>query len=108
MDSDGFFPINTVITVRRDAVERNPDTPRLMMDAFFKAKAMYDADISAGKDDHMGLSLTRLQAETGLRLTDYGFKANRSAIRTMITYCYERDIIRKLYEPEEPFLVADS
>ncbi len=109
VDANGFFPINTVITVRKDAVARNPDMPRLMMQAFLKAKALYDAEIAEGKqDEHMGLSLNRLQQETGLRLTDYGFKANRKAIQTMIAYCYEQGILPKLVEPEEMFLEADS
>jgi 4,5-dihydroxyphthalate decarboxylase len=107
--ANGFFPINTVITVRKDAVERNPDMPRLMMDAFLKAKALYDAELEEGTaDEHMGLSLSRLRADTGLQLTDYGFNANRNAIRTMIAYCYEQGIIKRLVEPEDLFLATDS
>jgi len=79
------------------------------MDAFLKAKALYDTEIKQGKqDEHMGLSLNRLQQDTGLPLTDYGFKANRKAIETMIAYCYEQGILRKLVEPEDLFLVTDS
>jgi hypothetical protein len=56
----------------------------------------------------MGLSLRRLRQDTGLRLTDYGFKANRKAIQTMVAYCYEQGIMRKLVEPEDWFLVTGS
>ncbi|MPZ13013.1 MAG: hypothetical protein GEU73_01070 [Chloroflexi bacterium] len=109
VEANGFFPINTVITVHRDAVRRNPEMPRKMMDAFFKAKALYDAEIAQGKEDeHMGLSLRRLQQDTGLRLTDYGFQANRKAIETMIAYCYEQGILRKLVQPEDLFLLPDT
>ena len=79
------------------------------MAAFFKAKAQYDAELAQGKEDeHMGLSLRRLQQDTGLKLTDYGFQANRKAIETMIAYCYEQGIIRKLVQPEDLFLATDS
>lgn len=104
-----FFPINTVITVSRDAVARNPELPCLMMDAFLKAKRMYDDEVEAGgEDDHMGAGLSRLRQETGLTLTDYGFKANRQANQTMIAYCYEQGVIQNLVSPEELFLVSDS
>jgi 4,5-dihydroxyphthalate decarboxylase len=108
VEANGFFPINTVITVSRAAVARNPEMPRLMMKAFLEAKALYDAEISTGEEEHMGLSLKRLEGETGLRLSPYGFKANRKCIQTMIAYSYEQGIIRRLYEPEELFLLLDS
>jgi len=107
--ANGFFPVNTVVTVSRAAVARNPEMPRLMMKAFLEAKALYDAEISTGEEEeHMGLSLKRLESETGLRLSPYGFKANRKCIQTMIAYCYEQGIVRRLYEPEEIFLLLDS
>lgn len=108
VDANGFFPINTVITVSKAALARNPELPRRMMDAFMKAKALYDAEVAQGKDDeHMGLNLRRLKQETGLSLTDYGFQVNRTCIRTMIAYCYEQGIIRKLVEPEDLFAFTD-
>jgi len=103
-----FFPINTVITVSKDAMKRNPEMPRLMMKAFIEAKRIYDREIAqSDEDDHMGVSLKRLNQVTGLTLTDYGFKANRDCIRTMIAYCFEQGIISKLPEPEEVFLSVD-
>jgi len=104
-----FFPINTVITLRRDAVEKNPEMPRQLMNAFIKVKRIYDQEMAQiDDDDHMGISLRRLNQETGLKLTDYGFKTNEECIRTMIAYCYEQGIIRRLAEPEELFLLTDT
>lgn len=108
-EANGIFPINTVITVRRDAVQRNPDMPGLLLHAFRRAKALYDAEIADGTQDmHSGLSLRRLRELAGLTLPSYGFQENRRAIRVMIAYCYEQGIIRKLYEPEDVFLLTDS
>ncbi len=104
-----FFPINTVMTVRQDAVERNPELPRLVFETFEKARTLYQADIAAGKEDlHMGLSLRRVREATGLELPPHGLAANRTCLRTMIAYCYEQGIIRKLVDPEDVFLLPDS
>lgn len=109
VEATGVFPINTLITVRRDAVERNPDLPALVLDAFRQAKGLYDAEVVRGEQDmHSGLSLKRLNEEMGLSLPEYGFGANRDAIRLMIAYCYEQGIITNLLEPEDVFLLAES
>jgi len=105
----GFVPANTVITVSREAVQRVPEMPRLMFEAFAEAMGQYEADIAAGKEDeHMGLSLRQLDAAAGLKLPPYGFKANRDCIQAMITFCYEQGIIRKWVTPEDLFLLADG
>jgi len=109
VEANGFIPINTVVTVRTDTVARNSDLPRLLLDAYNRAKALYDAEIAEGKQDlHMGLSLSRLRDVTGLVLPEYGFRANRTAIQTMIAYCYEQGVIRRLVQPEDLFLLIES
>lgn len=108
-EAHGFMPINTLITVRLDAVERNPEMPRLIFDAFADARACYEADIAAVKEDaHMGLSLLRLKEAIGLDLPRHGFQANRRAIQTMIAFAYSQGIIGKLAEPEDLFLLTDT
>jgi 4,5-dihydroxyphthalate decarboxylase len=109
VERTGCFPINTVITLRRDVVERIPRLPSVLMEAFREAKQIYNAELAEGKhDEHMGLELARLKSEAEVELPDYGFRVNRSAIRTMIAYCYEQGIIRRLLEPEELFLLTDT
>jgi 4,5-dihydroxyphthalate decarboxylase len=105
----GFVPINTVLTVRRDAVERNPDMPRLVFDTFVRAKHAYDAEIAEGKQDlHMGLSLKRLKETTGQSLPAHGFAENRAAIKSMLAFSYAQGITNRLLEPEEAFLLTDT
>lgn len=107
-EQNGFFPINTIITVRKDAVARNTDMPHLMMDAFVRAKTLYDNKINSGEEDeHMGLSLRTLKKETGLGLPAYGYKDNLKCIEMMIAYCYEQGIIRRLIDPAELFAITD-
>jgi 4,5-dihydroxyphthalate decarboxylase len=105
-----FFPINTVITIPRKTLNKSPELPKAIFTAFQRAVNLYRDEVKAGlrEDEHSGLSLSRLEKEVGLTLPDYGFRENRENIRTMIQYCYEQGIIRKLYEPEELFLLTDS
>jgi len=105
----GFVPINTVLTVRRDAIERNPDMPRMVFDTFVRAKQVYDREIADGKEDmHMGLSLKRLKDTTGLGLPSPGFAENRQALKTMLAFCYAQGITNRLIEPEEAFLLTNT
>jgi 4,5-dihydroxyphthalate decarboxylase len=100
----GLVPVNTVMTVRRSAVERNPELPRLLLDAMVSARAKQQA-VAPNAEDAI---LRPLERELGRSLTGYGFQANLPAIREMIGYCYEQGIIRRLYQPEELFLLTDS
>jgi 4,5-dihydroxyphthalate decarboxylase len=105
----GFVPANTVITIRRDAIERNPELPQLVFDSWVEAKAMYDGEIADGKaDPHMGLSLSRLKQATGLTLPPHGFAANRDCIKTMLSFSYEQGILPNIVAPEEAFLLPNS
>jgi 4,5-dihydroxyphthalate decarboxylase len=109
VDQFGFVPANTVITIRRDAIERNPELPRLVFDSWVEAKALYDAEIADGKaDPHMGLSLSRLKQATGLALPPHGFAANRACMKAMLAFSYAQGIIPRPIEPEDAFLLPDS
>jgi 4,5-dihydroxyphthalate decarboxylase len=109
VEANGCFPINTVITMRPDVVQRNPEAPHLVMEAFQRAATAYDSEVADGSADlHMGLSLRRLRSEVGLGLPGYGFQENRPAIRAMISSCYEQGIIKKLIDPEDVFLSTDT
>jgi 4,5-dihydroxyphthalate decarboxylase len=100
----GVFPINTVMTLKEAVVDRYPDLPARLMEAFSEARGLYMQELSAGKEtDHMGIKTSALQ-EMGLFPDQYGLAPNRLAVRMMVQYCYEQGLIRKLYEPEELFV----
>ena len=100
----GFVPVNTVITIRREAIEANPALPRLLQDALLAADPRRSVDGHAG-----GAHLyQRLEREIGRPLTGNGLAANLTCIQTMIAYCHEQGIIRRVYAPEEIFLLPDS
>jgi 4,5-dihydroxyphthalate decarboxylase len=98
------IPINTVLTVRRAVVERYPELPRLLLDAFSAARARQRAT-APNEEDAIFEPLERV---LGRSLIGYGFAANQRAIHEMVAYCYEQGITRRLYDPEALFLLTDS
>jgi len=102
----GVFPINTVITLRQSSVERYPELPKRLLSALHSARRLYNQEVAAGREtDHMGIE-TGLLRDIGFLPDDYGLAANRAAVRMMIQYCYEQGVIRRLYEPEDLFVVT--
>ncbi len=96
-------PVNTVLTIKRALIERDPGLPGRLLDAMARARASQQAEAPNVED----AIFQPLERELGRDLTGYGFAANRPAIREMIAYCYEQGIIRRLYDPEELFAVAE-
>jgi 4,5-dihydroxyphthalate decarboxylase len=110
VEVNAFFPINTVITVPKATLKKSPAFSEAVFTAFQRALRLYRNEVKNGArdDEHSGLALKKLEAEAGVTLPDYGLRQNRENIRTMIQYCYEQGVIRKLYTPEELFLLPDS
>ena len=105
-----FFPINTVMTLPKATLSKNPALPKAVFSAFQEALSLYRDEVMKGSrdDEHSGLNLMRIQKESGLSLPDYGFRANLENIRMMIRYCYEQGVIGKDYDPEELFLLTET
>jgi 4,5-dihydroxyphthalate decarboxylase len=105
-----LFPINTVLTVPKAALKKNPHLPRAVFAAFSSALELYRDEVRRGvrDDEHSGLSLNRLEEESGVALPGYGFKANRDNLQTMLRYCREQGIVQKLYRPEDIFLLTET
>lgn len=105
-----IFPINTVITIPRATISKNPGIQEAVFEAFSRALRLYLDDIRQGKRDgnHSGLSVQLLEEVAGVSFPEYGFKANRENVKIMIQYCFEQGIITKIFEPEELFLLTDT
>jgi 4,5-dihydroxyphthalate decarboxylase len=98
-----FVPLNTVIIVRRAAIERDADLPRRLLDAFDRARARRQALEPPDEEVYR-----RLERDTGQTLTAFGFDQNHIGIREGIAYAYEQGIIRRLYDAEALFLPLRS
>jgi 4,5-dihydroxyphthalate decarboxylase len=106
----GFYPINTVVMLKRATVERAPDLPTALYEAFQSAMKLYQADLASGKREaqHGGNDLRRLEREAGIGYGEHGMAYNRTAIETMLDWCFEQGIVSRKYRAEEMFLLPDS
>ncbi|MBM2810062.1 MAG: hypothetical protein HW416_821 [Chloroflexi bacterium] len=109
-EQNGIFPINTVLMLPKRTIEKAAGFVDALFDAFRRALDLYREDVRRGaqRPDHSGLDLLRLEREAGVSLPDHGMSANKQNIRMMVQYCYEQGVIRRLYEPEELFVLHGS
>lgn len=101
------FPLNTVLTIKQQAVKQYPGLIDAVMDACAEARRRYHEELRRDGGDHMGIQTSEL-ARIGVFPDSYGLEANRAAIRMIIHYCYEQGLIRRLYAPEELFLDSNA
>ena len=104
VEQTGIFPINTVMTIRDDTVQRYPELPARLMEACSAALRLYHEELQSGKETrHMDVDV-RLLRDVGVFPSEHGIEPNRQAIRLMVQYCYEQGLIQRLYEPHELFV----
>ena len=86
----GVFPINTVVTLRTESVEKYPELAPSLFDALVAARARYH--VETADPEHLGIPLEFLRAE-GLFPSRYDLDANRMAIEMMLDFCAEQGVI---------------
>jgi 4,5-dihydroxyphthalate decarboxylase len=107
----GFFPIMHVIAVRRSLVDRHPELPRLLYDAFAKARDIALArlrDVWLGSANRLSLpwlnaSMERTQAALGADYWPYGFAGARAELAAACRYSIEQHLAVRAVAPEELF-----
>jgi 4,5-dihydroxyphthalate decarboxylase len=105
VESTGVFPVNTVLTIKKETVETNPGLAESLLEAHREAWQRYVMD-TPDDSRHQGLSVGELRA-MGLFPRPDGFRANRDAVLMLVHYCFEQGVIRNLLEPEELFVATD-
>lgn len=110
LTSRGLFPINHLIVVKDELLRKYPDLAEDLFDTFARSKALYVADLKAGKienptaTDKMHLKVMEL---TG---TDdplpYGIESNRKVIEKLIDHAVSQSIIDQ--RPDIESLFAES
>lgn len=105
LDYAGFFPMNSVLAVKEEALQANPGLAESLAAAYRRAWELYAAE-AADDGQHMGVGVSALR-QMELFAPPNGLQGNRKALRAMIHSCYEQGLIRSLYEPEELFVPAD-
>ena len=103
------FPINTVITMKREVAAANPGLAPALMTAFAEAKKLYNAEVASGTGPepvHMDIR-NELLIELGLAELEHGYTPalNRRAVDMMLAFCHEQGVTGRLYAPEDIFEV---
>lgn len=106
----GFFPVNTVLMLKRATIERAPGLPEALYSAFTEAMRRYQEDMASGKRpaEHGGTDLRCLEREAGIGYGEHGLSYNRRAFETMIDWCAEQGIIRPGHKVEDFFILTDT
>ena len=99
----GVYPVNHLITVRNDVVERDPDILGRLFAAFTEAKqaSMRRLD-GPGPFSAADQEMIRLKGIVGDPLP-YGVEPNRRAIEMAARFAYEQHVVPKVYTVEELF-----
>lgn len=109
----GVFPIMHVVVVRRSLVERHPELPRALFEAFCEAKrmALRELEIEAAPKTMLPWAPAHL-LETRRLLGDdfwsYGLSANRRTIETQIGFSRQQHLIARDVPVEELFVKLDE
>ena len=109
----GVFPIMHVVVVRRSLVERHPELPRALFDAFCEAKrlALRDLEIESAPKTMLPWTpahLIQTIEVLGRDFWSYGLAANRKTIETQIGFSRQQHLIARDVPVEELFVKFDE
>jgi len=82
-----MVPINHMMMIKTDLVEKNPEMANEIYRLLLESKSKSGVTHKAGKD-----------------LTPFGIEANRKSLELLILYSYQQGLIPTLYRPEDLFL----
>lgn len=106
--SRGHYPINHLVAVRDEVLEKYPEVAVSVFNAFAVAKQLYLAKLRSGKIEkptEMDKLYTRM-----LELTDdplpYGIKSNQHVLDELIRHAHTQQILRKPVDMKDIFAPA--
>ena len=101
----GHYPINHLIVVKDDLLERHPDLAQDVFEAFAEAKRLYVQRLTAGAIDaptEVDRMHQRVMEITGDPLP-YGIGPNRRVLEDLIDHARTQGIISRKITPEDMF-----
>jgi 4,5-dihydroxyphthalate decarboxylase len=104
--STGHYPINHLLVIRDDLVEREPALAPDIFEAFARAKALYVERLRAGsiaKPTAVDQVHQRVMEITGRDPLPYGIDPNRRALEEVIASAFEQKIIPAKIAVEDLF-----
>lgn len=107
----GFFPIMHLIGIRKALVEQNPGLPRLLYQAFVKARDLAIERLRKvwlGNANRLSLpwlnaAMENTHASLGKDYWSYGFSANRKELAAVCRYSVDQFLAERLVSPEDLF-----
>jgi 4,5-dihydroxyphthalate decarboxylase len=107
----GFFPIMHLIGVRKTLIDKHPDLPLKLLDAFTEARdiAVQDLrDVWLGSANRLSLpwlneSMEKTIAAMGSDYWPYGYKENLRELETACRYSTEQYLAARRVAPDELF-----
>lgn len=100
----GHYPINHLVVVRDDLLERNPDLAQSVFDAFGESKDRYVAALERGEiGDDTDRLYARIMSETGADPLPYGLEANRATLADLVTQARRQHILQRPVDLDEVF-----
>jgi 4,5-dihydroxyphthalate decarboxylase len=106
------FPPMHILGIRNDVLEKHPDLPRRLFDAFEAAKRHALQELHQVAYDYamlpwLGEHLRETEAVMGRDYWQYGFANNRKVIELMCRYSNEQGITERRLTAKELFLQID-
>jgi 4,5-dihydroxyphthalate decarboxylase len=100
----GFYPINHLVVVKDEVLQRHPDVASAVFDAFTEAKQRYVAQLrdGAGSSDLDRMYATVLQT-TGTDPLPYGIEANRPMLEQLMEFALAQRILTRPVKVDELF-----
>ncbi len=108
----GFFPINHVLVIKKEIVDKNPWVVPNLMSAFEKAKQMaldtLDGDNSILSSPWIASLLEEQYSLLKRDMFPYGLEANRKELETHIGYLHDQGLISRVMALDEIFASEDA
>jgi 4,5-dihydroxyphthalate decarboxylase len=102
-----FYPINHLIVVKDDVLQRHPAVASALFDAFAEAKLRYVDRLRAGDVSSATDRLyARVLQTTGADPLPYGVEPNRGMLEELIGYALSQRILTRQVEVDEMFAPA--
>jgi 4,5-dihydroxyphthalate decarboxylase len=105
LKSDGHYPINHLVVIKDELIEKHPGLAADVFNAFAESKRLYVEQLRAGKvenPDSVDKMHERVMAITGQPLP-YGVEPNRKTLETLIGHAMSQGIITKPVRVEDLF-----
>ena len=100
----GIYPVNHTVVVKDSVLSAEPAVARELFMAFKAAKALYVADLEAGKNlgpaDETAIALARVVDGDAF---PFGVDANRKALDAIVRFAVEQRVIPSALAPEALF-----